>query len=323
MTLTTHKIWIIAVCVLAIISGKPASGAEMKLLARLHVQGNYLAKPDGTPVTLRGVSLCSLEWHKPLDLIEDVTNSPKKWDVTVLRLPVQVKEWEKAGPQRYLKDRLDPAVALCKKNGVYCIIDWHEIGAWDDPEVVRKLENFWKIVAPRYARNPNILYEVFNEPTTPVQRNRENWLAWRKVAQKWVDTIRKYAPDTVILVGSPHWSQMPGFAAQDPFRGKNLAYVMHIYPNWKRQHWDTLFGDAADKIPLFITEWGWTARPENKKLIYAGNLQDYGQPLKDYLESKPTISWTAWSYDPLCGPAMLGRDKDMGNFVKSWLSDSK
>ena len=183
-------------------------------LPRLKVEGNHLATPDGKPVSLRGVSLCSIEWHKPIQQIETVTNSPDKWAVNVLRLPVQAKEWRRNGGEKYMSAYLDPAVKACVKNNVYCIIDWHDIGGWEDPKITSTLEEFWRIAAPRYATNKNILYEIFNEPTEPKKKSLENWLAWRETAQKWVDSIQRVAPMTVFLVGSPHWSQMPSFAVE-------------------------------------------------------------------------------------------------------------
>jgi hypothetical protein len=221
----------------------------------------------------------------------------------------------------YIRGRLDPEVKLCRENGVYCIIDWHLIAAWDDPVSDKRLRDFWRKVAPLYANDPNILYEIFNEPTTPKQRTRENWLRWRDKAQSWVDFIRTLAPETILLVGSPHWDQMTSFAAEDPIAGTNIGYVAHVYPNYKPHKWDKLFGDAAAKIPMMITEWGWRSAAASKGTLLYGNAESYGQPLRDYLDARPHIGWTAWSYDPRCGPAMLGRDKDMGGFVKDWLND--
>lgn len=316
-----RKFWLFlfTLFLLPLVSAQAEAGSTP--MPKLKVEGSHLATQNGTHVTLRGVSLCSLEWHKPLQQIEQITRSPLKWDANVLRLPVQVKEWNRVGAGSYIKNYLDPAVALCKQNNIYCIIDWHQIGPWKDPKVISTLTDFWKRVAPRYASNPNILYEVFNEPMSPGDMTKENWAAWKASAQVWVDMIRRDAPDTVILIGSPHWSQMPQFAAADPFKGDNLAYVMHLYPNWKQEKWDKLFGNAADTVPIFITEWGWSATPKNKKMVFAGNAQTYGTPLRTYLDQKPHINWTAWSYDPACGPAMLGADKDMAAFVKAWLAE--
>jgi endoglucanase len=290
-------------------------------LPQLKTQGNYFANKLGEPINLRGVSLCSLEWHAPLKQIKQVTDDNVGWHPNILRLPVQVREWDRVGGRAYIRDRLEPAVKLCRENGVYCIIDWHLIAAWDDPVSDKRLRNFWLKVAPLYANNPNILYEMFNEPTIPKQRTRENWLRWRDKAQSRVDFIRILAPETILLVGSPHWDQMTSFAAEDPIAGTNIGYVTHVYPNYKPHKWDKLFGSAADKIPMMITEWGWSSAATSKDTLFYGNTISYGQPLRDYLDARPHIAWTAWSYDPHCGPAMLGRDKDMGRFVKDWLND--
>lgn len=294
--------------------------ANAQSLQKLYTDGSLIKTQDGTPISLRGVSLCSLDWHKPLSLLSDIAVSKTSWPMNVVRLPVQAKEWKKNDPQKYMIQRIDPAVQICKKSGLYCIIDWHDIAPWDSPEAVNNLQEFWKSVAPRYAHEPNILYEIFNEPTTPKSKTQENWLAWRSAAQKWVDDIRKVAPETLLLIGSPHWSQMTGYAKDNPFKGKNLVYTAHVYPNYKPRSWDGLFGDTAKTVPVFITEWGWTSQPGGFELLYS-NSKDYGDPLRKYLDQKPHIHWTAWSYDPKCGPAMLGQDKDMGNFVQQWLQD--
>ncbi len=315
------KLILIAAGVLSFLNAPVFAEELAHSLPRLKVEGNHFTA-DGEQIALRGVSLCSLEWHDSPKQIADVTSSPDKWNVNILRLPVQLKEWDRVGAQAYLKSYLDPAVKLCKEKNVYCIIDWHAIDDWNKPESIKKLEDFWKLVGPRYASDKNILYEIFNEPTGPSERTKENWLAWRKQAQTWVDAIRVHAPHTVLLIGNPHWDQMPSFAVDDPFEGDNLAYVMHLYPNWKQRDWDGLFGDASKTIPIFITEWGWSAQ-DKAFWVIKGDKESYGEPLKAYLNARPQISWTAWSYDSLCGPAMLGPDKDMGDFVKQWLEESK
>jgi hypothetical protein len=297
------------------------ASAKAEPVSRIGTNGNQFQTQDGKAVSLRGVSLCSLEWHKPLEQIEQVTSSPDKWAVNILRLPVQVKEWDRVGADNYIKGYLDPAIQMCRQKNIHCIIDWHEIGAWDNAENIKKLEDFWTRVAPRYAADRNIAYEIFNEPTEPKARTLENWLSWRTQMQKWVDSIRKDAPLTLLLIGSPHWSQMPSFAVEHPVQGNNIAYVMHLYPNFSVKEWDELFGTAAEKIPLILTEWGWSTQEKAKGQVIAGTRESYGEPLKAYLDTRPQIGWTAWSYDPLCGPAMLGADQDMGIFVKEWLEE--
>lgn len=290
-------------------------------LPRLQADDNHIQTADGTDIQLRGLSLCSLEWHKPIDQIEEVTVSDKKWNVNILRLPVQVKEWDRIGPEKYISGYLDPAVRQCQQNDVYCIIDWHAIAPWKEEATQKKLEEFWKRVAPRYAANTNIIYEIFNEPTTPSEKTEENWIEWRDTMQKWVEMIREDAPRTLLLVGSPHWSQMPSFAADYPINDANVAYTMHLYPNYNKADWDDLFGDAAKTLPIFVTEWGWSSQEKSTGTVIHGTQEKYGDPFKQYMNERSHISWTAWSYDPLCGPAMQGVDQDMAAFVKQWLSE--
>ncbi len=290
-------------------------------LPRLQIAGNHIETVDGREVQLRGVSLCSLEWHNSLSQMEKVTVSEEKWNANVLRLPVQVKEWDRIGADKYISGYLDPAVRQCQQSGVYCIIDWHEIGSWKDEKITKKLEDFWKRVAPRYATNTNIIYEIFNEPTAPDDKNEKNLAEWRDTMQEWVDMIREGAPRTLLLIGSPHWSQIPSFAEQYPLDDRNVSYVMHLYPNYSAADWDELFGNASRTLPIFITEWGWSSNEKSKNQVFFGSEENYGAPLKTYLNERPQISWTAWSYDPLCGPAMQGEDRDMAAFVKQWLSE--
>lgn len=290
-------------------------------LPRLQVNGNHLLTIDGKDMPLRGVSLCSLEWHNPIAQIEELISSDDKWNANVIRLPIQVKEWDKIGADKYISGYLDPAVRQCERKNVYCIIDWHEIAPWKEEATQKKLEDFWKRVAPRYAANPNILYEIFNEPTKPEEKTEKNWIEWRDTMQKWVEMIRKDAPRTVLLVGSPHWSQMPSYALDNPIDDGNVAYVMHLYPNYSQADWDKLFGNASKTLPIFITEWGWSSTEKSAGNVIHGTKEKYANPLKAYLNERPQISWTAWSYDPLCGPAMQGDDKEMADFVKQWLSE--
>ncbi len=284
---------------------------------RLAVDQNLIKTQDGDTITLRGVSLCSLDWHDPLSLINKVVRD--KWNANVLRLPVQPQEWQKHTPEQYIQERIDPAVELCYKHNLYCIIDWHDIRPWTDKNRNNDLKYFWSKVAPRYAQYKNILYEIFNEPTYPNDKTIENWKIWRETAQIWINDIRKTAPDTILLIGSPHWSQMANFAEILPFEGNNLVYTAHIYPNYSPSEWNFLFGKAAEKVPVFISEWGWS-EDMNASNEIKGTLENYALPLKKYLDGRPFIHWTAWSYDPKCAPSMLGYDTEMGEFVKNWLS---
>ena len=51
--------------------------------------------------------------------------------------------------------------------------------------------------------------------------------------QTWINIVRTYAPNNLILVGGRNGSQTIGPAASYPLTGNNIAIVSHIYPG----HW--------------------------------------------------------------------------------------
>jgi endoglucanase len=109
-------------------------------------------------------------------------------------------------------------------------------------------------MAKRYKGVPNVIYEIWNEPT-PV-----SWDSVKNYAVQVITEIRKYDPDNLIIVGSPHWDQDVDVAAADPIKGfKNIAYSFHFYAS-DPNHQEKLRAkaDLALKkgLPLMVTEWG-------------------------------------------------------------------
>ena len=105
------------------------------------------------------------------------------------------------------------------------------------------------------------------------------------------------------------------------FEDRWLRFLERTWPLHVLGLADELFGDAAKTIPLFVSEWGWSSHLKNIATPFYGTRGGYADPLRTYLEERPQISWTAWSYDPQCGPAMTGSDKEMGEFVRQWLEE--
>jgi hypothetical protein len=231
--------------------------------------------------------------------------------------------------EEYLTKYLDPAVEYCIRHKLYCIIDWHYISDYDDPNVQRSTANFWLQVAPRYAHIPNVIYELFNEPVRP-----DDWEPWQTTAQPWIDLIRSHA-DNLLLVGGPFWNFRVA-AVIDPtkrFVGSNLAYVMHIYPIHGRAVWHTVKQVAA-VVPLFLTEWGYDR--DSNTAGQGGTRTNWGEGWRDFVDRElPHVSWTGWIFDYSFTPRMVelvrqpnqplryklrGGDEHMGEFIRDWLS---
>ena len=318
---------------------------QSQKLPWLEVAGKWIEDEAGNKVTLRGMSFCGFNnaWGEEAlpdfkQKIAKVTNGNNGWYPNLLRLPIKDYHLENFSLEQIYQTLL-AGVDECVRQNVYCIIDWHAVdgeeGAdWRSPEMDRQTRAFWSYIAPRFKDYSNVIFELYNEPGYPKLVSKYNWKIWRDVAQEWVDLIRANAPKNMILIGSPLWSQITRYAPDYPFAGSNLAYVNHTYEgmeeSWPKEvgleyDWEEVFGKAADRVPIFLTEFGWQADAEWK--FSQATTAEFGQPMKEFLSKRPNINWTVWTYDHYCSPRLadesdrvLGGNK-MGIFVRNWLKE--
>ena len=311
----------------------------------LHVDGNQIKDPAGNVVVLRGVSTIDLgfleEWQGgAINMIDRLTDkadtqgdSPGLYP-RILRIPIYPPDSVSGWPHpfnpnndNFYNNLLRPVIDYCAGKDIYAIIDWHYItDTWDK---VEQTSEFWEYMAPRFAGDSHVLFEIFNEPINNTGGSQTNrWLDFRGDAQIWVDIIRAHAPDNLILVGGPQWSQIIAPAATYPVSGGNIVYVAHVYP----AHWLGIYGNqdyfkgqiatCAAVHPVIMTEWGFTTTAE---VLLNGTMTNYGQPLMDFLELHK-VGNTAWVASYNWGPPMFHSDwtlrcgqGEMGCFVKDTL----
>jgi hypothetical protein len=312
-------------------------------LPAITVSGNQILS-GGNPILLKGLSTASIgnEWTGKcaiLRLTQTIHSFPQ---CNIIRFPCQPNHLSDYGVADFITYWLDPAVAWCQQNGFYCIIDWHEIGSWNTTDVNTRFRAFWDLVAPRYKDLTHVLYELFNEPDGPHDGfQASSWNNFKPTMQTWVDHIKTMAPDTALIVGSPLFDQYTQYIPANPITGSNIIYTHPIYPNHlpggsvvdfqgnpvadtnlatKTAWMDTNFGNAANTIPVILTEWGYALTDVGFYLLQAKSRASFAEPLMDYCESKG-IHWTAWSLDPLSAPAMQTGDElnDFGQFVSGIL----
>jgi hypothetical protein len=313
----------------------------------LHTDANLIKDPNGSVVVLRGVDTIDIgavqRWYSGgmTTLIDRVTNKNDSqgnspgWYTKVIRLAVYPSDEEDfsspftftPGNDDYYNQLLRPVVDYCKAKDIYAIIDWHYVGN-NTFDKVSQTSAFWSYIAPKFANDSHVLFELFNEPGNTGGSDATNWATCKPNMQTWIDIIRTSAPNNLILVGAPSWSQQVGPAADSPLTGTNLVMVVHLYPG----HWTGLYGDpegyknqvrrCITRYPIFATEWGFRSS-------LSGNLQgtiaNYGQPLMDFYEGYK-ISNSAWVTDTSWQPQMydsswnlLVGPGEMGGFVKDTL----
>jgi endoglucanase len=253
---------------------------------KLQVLGTHLCDSNGKPVQLRGMSTMGLQWTG--EIVNDAAFAAlaKDWKADVVRLAMYVGEGGFAAHPE-LKQLVWKGVELAIENGMYVIVDWHVLtpGNPNDP-VYGGAQAFFDEASKKYAKVPNVLYEIMNEPNGQL-----SWAADIKpYAEKIVATIRANDPDNVILIGSGTWSQDVDVAAADPVQGTNLMYTFHFYPGSHKQALRNKVQAAIDAgAAVFCSEWGTTDHTGAGPLFLAE-----AETWLEFLDRRQ-ISWTNWS----------------------------
>lgn len=307
---------------------------------RLSVDGRWLTDPQGNRIVLRGVNVVDPWWGVEYadvhgkgfwDTLSLAVDRDAGWHSHVIRFPVEPRTIEAIGYETLMDEYLDRAVELTREAGVYAIIDYHAIGRYDTVDIDQRVRDFWSAVAPRYADQPHVIYELFNEPTEPARDGLSSWRNWRTVATPWVELVRSKAPETPIIVGSPMWTTMTRFAPTAPFEVDDVVYSAHVFPSWEEASWEPNFGTPALDVPVFLTEWGYTdTRGENTEPHMIGSTSGYGEPFRAWLDRHENVSWCAWSFAAEWYPPMfdhdwnlLGGEDYMGAFTQRWLAEKR
>jgi hypothetical protein len=304
----------------------------------LHVEGNQIKDPAGDPVCLRGVSVIPDEDnngpnHRPLrEIVKLQQDSTQGWYARVVRVPVTFRggAWDRPDPPiksqfaAHVQPFVDQAVSLDE----YVIIDLHLIEDYGAAGVKQQfLMDWWTHVAPHYANQPNVIFELFNEPVEP-----NDWNTWKTFIQPVVNAVRAIAPKNLIMVGGPDWSHNVNGALTNPITGGNIVYVYHFYPHdgeASASNIDARFGNAARMIPVIVGEFGWDDTAAYSDDITHGTTSGWGSPLRQYLDARPWISWVSWIFSNYWHPEYFGPNwkllggEDQGQFMKQWLYEMR
>ncbi len=298
----------------SLVPAAPAAPGVVRAHGRLHTAGNRIVGADGQPVSLAGVSYGWSQWEAARFYNADVVNWLKQdWHAAIIRAPLGIHEEDGylQHPARNLA-RVTRVVDASIAADVYVIIDWHDHQAQLHSE---QAVAFFSDMARRYAKYPNIIYEIFNEPKTGLTWTRDV----KPYAEKVIAAIRAIDPDNLIVVGTPNWSQDVDVAATDPVKDANVAYSLHFYAGSHKQK----LRDKALKAlnlgaPLFVTEWG-TCDASGKGPINEKSVDEWFAFMREH-----QLSHCNWAiYDKPETAAIIRRSAaSKGHWLESDLSPS-
>lgn len=260
----------------------------VELNGHLKVVDSELQNQDGVAIQLKGASSMWLNWEDDgyAESLKALRWMRNNWNLKVIRAAMGVEP-----DNAYLalpdvaKEQVYQVVDNAIEAGVYVIVDYHAHKAYENQDAAVA---FFSEVAAKYAGVPNVIYETFNEPI------EIGWPELKKYHEAVVAAIREQDPEAIIILGTPNYSQNVDVAALDRVAGTNLMYTLHYYActhkAWLRQR-----GDAAlaNKIALFVTEWGATHADGGLDGIVCA---DEAQLWDDWMNIRK-ISWSAWKLD--------------------------
>lgn len=294
-------------------------------LAQLGVAGKQIIDiGSSAPVTLRGIVRSGLEYSPPSGYgslanagisAEEIAEIVGTWQANIVRVPFN-QDWalprEGYDPGPYLS-ALDFVIDACASEGAYTLLDLQWLDATTprghnsdgSNNFVAPLPNLlsievWRQLAARYAGEPAVLYDIFNEPhdaladdpvqllgmgpdgaTFPLPSGRVGMAEWQPWAMQLIAAIRDQNPQALIFVPGTNWAyDLRGF----PLAGETgIIYSTHVYRS-KGNNWDDAFGALSTSYPVFAGEFG--GGPDDVQ---------WGTMLIDYFREHG-IGWTAWSW---------------------------
>lgn len=210
---------------------------------------------SGNEVAVQGMSLfwsIASDVGAPFWTADIVNGLVAKQKIQLIRAPMGVDEDWNAG--NYFTDigkyqgLMDNVVQAAIDNDIYVIIDYHSHKATDNVENAKR---FFETMASKYGDFDNVIFEIFNEPTT------QDWNTIKTYADAVIAVIRKYS-DNLIVVGNRNWDQYPNEAISNPINDQNIAYTFHFYAG---SHSTGSEGANAVKamkggLSVFVSEWG-------------------------------------------------------------------
>ena len=160
------------------------------------------------------------------------------------------------------RDRVIGAVHAARAAGLVALVSVQDEEQSGEQHGVAHLPNpstgrVWTSLAPVFAHDPGVLYELLNEPNLPP--NPTSWHLWADAMDEMIQIVRGAGARNVVvadgllfaerLIGAPN--------LHDPLA--QVAYALHPYAHHAQDQypavWDNKFGNFAAGHAVIVTEW--------------------------------------------------------------------
>lgn len=296
-----------------------APGSSSAVVGPLHTSGNQVLDANGSPVILRGVNMFGLQSSdNPLVLSANNVAQAKQWGANFVRIALSQQLWlsSSCGYDPNYAAAVDKMVDLVTSSGMVALLDLHYLtpGSGCGPGGAQPMADapgstqFWQQVAARYAGNPLVAFDLYNEPENiPASV----WLSGGQIydpytgsdyqaagMQQLYDAVRSTGAANIVFISGDNWGNTP---PSQLVRGSNIVYAAHAYtcpvpnklppqcttpspydPSSILGQWVTL----SQQVPVAVTEFGWPTQADG---TYMANVVAYA--------TAHGWGWSAFAWD--------------------------
>lgn len=254
----------------------------------LSVKGTDLVDEHGAKTQLRGMSTHGLAWFPQYVNYDTFKYLRDEWNTNCIRLAMYTYEnggYCSDGNKENLKALVRNGVDYATQLGMYVIIDWHILNDQNPLKFKDEAIKFFDEMSKQYANNGNVIYEICNEPNSSA-----SWSDITAYANEVIPVIRANSPDSVILVGTPTWSQEIDKAASAPLSFDNIMYTLHFYAathtDWLRGRMESCINGG---LPVFVSEFG-TCDASGNGAVDVGQSNAWKELIERY-----NVSYMCWN----------------------------
>lgn len=252
---------------------------------QLSVSGTNIIDENNNTFQLKGVSTHGLAWFPEYVNKESFQTMRDDWGINTIRLAMYSNPND--GYSTKMHEIVKNGINVATELGLYVIIDWHILN--DNNPNMYKTQSiaFFKEMATLYKDNPNVLYEICNEPNGNVTWTKDI----KPYAEELIAEIRNIDNDAIIIVGTPTWSQDVDVVSKDPINNAtNIMYSLHFYAATHKQYLrDKMTTALQSGLPIFVSEFGICDASGN------GTIDENEANLWIDTLNSNHISWICWN----------------------------
>lgn len=221
----------------------------------LAVNGADLVDASGEKFQLYGMSTHGIAWFPDYVNYDTFKFLRDEWGTNCIRLAMYTHEsggYGSDGDKEALKTLVKNGVDYASELGMYVIIDWHVLNEKSPMVYLEESKAFFEEMSSLYKDKDNVIYEICNEPN-----GTADWKTIKNYANEIIPIIRNNDPNSIIICGTPTWSQDIDKAERDRLEYDNVMYALHFYAathkEWLRSRLENCYYEG---LPIFISEFG-------------------------------------------------------------------